>query len=66
LGDGQWNIAALRELLENVLPGDQSFEDYVVDSEFPLIGRRRLLLNARRLVGKFGAPPLILLAMQPG
>ena len=66
MGDGQWNIAALRELLENVLPGDQSFEDYVVDSEFPLIGRRRLLLNARRLVGKFGAPPLILLAMQPG
>ena len=66
LGDGQWNIPALRELLENVLPSDQSFDDYVVDSEFPAIGHRRLLLNARRVVGKLGAPPLILLAMQPG
>ncbi|MBS1226964.1 MAG: SAM-dependent methyltransferase [Proteobacteria bacterium] len=66
LGDGQWNIAALRELLENVLPSDQSFDGYVVDSEFPVIGHRRLLLNARRVVGKLGAPPLILLAMEPG
>ena len=66
LGNGQWDIPALRELLENILPSDQSFEDYAVDSEFPAIGRRRLLLNARRVVGKLGAPRLILLAMQQG
>ena len=66
LGNGQWDIPALRELLEKILPSDQSFEDYAVDSEFPVIGRRRLLLNARRVVGKLGAPRLILLAMQQG
>ena len=66
LGNGQWNIPALRELLEKLLSGAPPFEDYLVDSEFPVIGQRRLLLNARRVVGKLGTPPLILLAMQPG
>ena len=64
LGQGQWNIAALRERLEAILPGGEPFDDLLVDGDFPLIGRCRLRLNARRVVGKVGAPRLILLAMQ--
>jgi two-component system CheB/CheR fusion protein len=64
LGSGQWNIPALRELLETVLPGDKSFENLVMDGDFPALGRRRMRLNARRVVGKLGAAQLILLSMQ--
>ena len=64
LGDGQWNIAALRELLETILPRDQSFEGLVIERDFPLIGHSKMLLNARRLVGDDGEKPLLLLAME--
>lgn len=64
LGSGQWNIPALRELLANVLGNEQSFDNYVVDGDFPGIGRLRLLLNGRRVVGKLGDSRLILLSMQ--
>ena len=49
LGNGQWNIAALRELLENVLPENNAFNDYVVEHEFEDIGHRIMVLNARRV-----------------
>ena len=64
LGNGQWNIPALRELLESILPRDESFDDFVVEHDFPAIGHRKLVLNARRVVGKNGEAPLILLAME--
>jgi two-component system CheB/CheR fusion protein len=64
LGNRQWNIPALRELLETILPRDQTFEGYVVEHDFPVVGLRKLMLNARRIVGKAGEPPLILLAME--
>jgi two-component system CheB/CheR fusion protein len=64
LGNGQWNIPSLRELLENILPQNQSFDDYRVEHDFPCIGRRRMVLNARRIVGKLGTPRLILLAIE--
>lgn len=64
LGNRQWHIPALRELLENILPHNQSFDDFVVEHDFPTIGRRRMLLNARRIVGVTGAIRLILLAME--
>jgi two-component system CheB/CheR fusion protein len=50
--------------LETVLPRDQSFDDFAVEREFPLVGRCRMLLNARRIVGAPGEVPLILLAME--
>ena len=64
LGNGQWNIPALRELLETILPQHQSFEGYVVEHEFQGIGMHRMLLNARRLVDSGGSTQLILFAMQ--
>jgi len=53
LGDGQWDIPALRTLLETILPQKAAFNDYQVEHDFPTIGRRSLLLNARRIP----APP---------
>ncbi len=49
LGNGQWNIPALRQLLEEVLPQKKVFNDYEVIHEFNDLGRRVMLLNARRL-----------------
>jgi two-component system CheB/CheR fusion protein len=63
LGNGQWNIPALRELLENVLPNEQAFKGYVVEHDFPGLGFRRMVLNARRIVTAIGNTELILLAM---
>lgn len=64
LGNRQWDIPKLRELLETVLPRDQSFEGYAVEHDFPSIGQRKMLLNARRIVGGSGDTQLILLAME--
>jgi two-component sensor histidine kinase/PAS domain-containing protein len=49
LGKGQWNIPELRQLLEDILPRKNSFDDYQVDHDFENLGRRVMLLNARRL-----------------
>ncbi len=64
LGSGQWNLADLRNLLENVLPKNQSFQDYEVEAEFPKIGRRIFVLNGRRLEQKKDLPGMILLALE--
>jgi two-component sensor histidine kinase/PAS domain-containing protein len=49
LGNGQWNIAELRTLLERILPEQNSFDDYQIEHAFETIGLRTMLLNARRL-----------------
>jgi two-component system CheB/CheR fusion protein len=63
LRNHQWDIPSLRELLETVLPRDQSFEDYAVEQDGPPIGRAKTLLSARRIVSKAGDTQLILLAI---
>jgi two-component system CheB/CheR fusion protein len=63
LGNGQWNIPALRELLEDILPQHQVMEGFVVDHDFPGLGKRRMVLNARRIKTVQGDTELILLAM---
>jgi two-component sensor histidine kinase len=50
LGDGQWNIPELRELLETIIPKSASVTNYEVRGEFPGLGRRTMLVTARRLV----------------
>ncbi len=64
LGDGQWNIPALRKLLEKILPKNTYFVDYQVDHVFPSIGRKIILLNARRIYTVQNSRPILLLAME--
>jgi len=64
LGNRQWDIPALRELLETVLPRHRSFDAFPVEHEFPAIGRCRMLVSARRVVGTTGETQLILLAIE--
>lgn len=49
LGDGQWNIPALRTQLEEVLPEQKAFANFEVTHDFPGIGPKVMLLNARKL-----------------
>jgi two-component system CheB/CheR fusion protein len=63
LSDGSWRIPKLRVLLEDILPRNSFFNDFEVTHEFPHIGRRTMLLNARRLDLDDGSPPMILLAI---
>ena len=49
LGDRQWNIPELRNLLEKVLPEDKAFSDLVIELELSNIGRRVMILNARKI-----------------
>jgi len=63
LGDKQWNIPALHELLEDILPHSQVVENYELKHDFPVIGQLKLQLNARRIVSDTGLLQLILLSM---
>jgi two-component system CheB/CheR fusion protein len=64
LGDGQWDIPQLRQLLEEILPRNSAFNDFVVEHEFPRIGNKRMLLNARRILHKDNEPKAILLVFE--
>jgi two-component system CheB/CheR fusion protein len=64
LGNSQWNIPALRELLDIILQRDRAVEGYVVEHDFPAIGHHKIKLNARRIVGKASEPSLILLTIE--
>ena len=64
LADGQWDIPALRFLLENIAPQHTVMEGYEVEREFPGIGRRSMLLNAREVVSQSNARKLILLTIE--
>ena len=61
LGNGQWNIPALRHLLENILPENQVLEGYKVEHDFPYLGVHCMTLNAQRIVTAAGNTELILL-----
>ena len=63
LGDGQWNIPKLRVLLEEICFGDKQVEDFEVERDFAGIGRRFLVLNARRIQPETGQP-MILIALE--
>ncbi|NOS87367.1 MAG: PAS domain-containing protein [Methylococcaceae bacterium] len=64
LGNSQWNIPALRELLEIILPRDRAVEGYVFEHDFLGIGHHKICLNARRIVGRTSEPALILLTTE--
>jgi two-component system CheB/CheR fusion protein len=64
LGNKQWNIPQLRQLLEEILPQNTSFNDYKVEHKFPTIGKKIMLLNARQISHSPEQPSMILLAME--
>ncbi|SDF46532.1 PAS domain S-box-containing protein [Mucilaginibacter pineti] len=49
LGNGQWDISALKELLESILPTNNPVEEFEVEHDFPHIGKKLMLLNAHRI-----------------
>ena len=64
LGDGQWDIIELRLLLKDVAPHHTVMEAFEVEQEFPAIGRRTMLLNAREVYNQGNTRKLILLAIE--
>ncbi|RQV99015.1 PAS domain S-box protein [bacterium] len=64
LGNKQWDIPKLRELLETILPQKASFDNYEVKHDFTTIGRRIMLLNARQIQRASGKKRIILLAIE--
>jgi two-component system, chemotaxis family, CheB/CheR fusion protein len=64
LGDGQWNIPALRELLERVLPAHSTFRNFEVTHEFEKVGRKVMLLNASEIFDPNAQARTILLAIE--
>ena len=64
LGNHQWNIPKLKELLETILPEKTTFENYEVEHDFSEIGKRIMLLNARQIERDSGKEMIILLAIE--
>ena len=64
LGDSQWDIPGLRALLEKIAPDHAALEEYEVEHEFPEIGRRIMLLNARNVFYGGNNHSTILLAFE--
>jgi two-component sensor histidine kinase len=64
LGGGQWNIPALRTLLEKILPEHTVMEGFEVDGDFPRIGHRTMLLNSRKVFYEGHSSTTLLLAFE--
>lgn len=63
LGDGQWKIPQLLQLLGEVLTQDAVFDDFEVEHNFQQLGHKTMLLNARRILVQGSQPEMILLAI---
>ncbi|QJX01190.1 hybrid sensor histidine kinase/response regulator [Frigoriglobus tundricola] len=64
LGNGQWDIPRLRALLAQILSNSHPVEDFEVEHDFPALGRRSMLLNARRFPPGGDDADLVLLAIE--
>ncbi len=69
LGNGQWNIPKLRKLIEDILPKNSFFKGFEVSHDFPSIGQKTMILNARQIHIKKEStteiqPAIILLAIE--
>ncbi|MBF8275101.1 MAG: methyltransferase/methylesterase, CheR/CheB with sensor [Candidatus Brocadiaceae bacterium] len=64
LGNRQWDIPALRRLLEDILPKNNQINDYKIEHDFPEIGRRVMLLNAQQIIREGAGIQMILLAIE--
>lgn len=64
LGNKQWDIPALRKLIEEIIPKDHVIEGFAVEHDFPKVGHKTMRLNARRMIRKKTGDELILLAIE--
>ena len=64
LGNRQWSIPKLRQLLEEILPKTTSFDNFEIEHDFPHIGKRFMLLNARRIYLLANHTKLILITIK--
>jgi chemotaxis protein methyltransferase CheR len=64
LGDGQWDIPGLRLLLERIVPEHGVMDDYEVEHQFPEIGLRTMLLNARKVFYEGNSHTTLLLGIE--
>jgi chemotaxis protein methyltransferase CheR len=64
LGDGQWDIPGLRLLLEKIVPEHGVMDDYEVEHQFPEIGMRTMLLNARKVFYEGNSHTTLLLGIE--
>jgi PAS domain S-box-containing protein len=64
LGNRQWDIPKLRELLEEILPKTTSFDNFEIQHNFPHIGKKIMLLNARRIYLQKNKTKLILITIK--
>ena len=64
LGNGQWDIPKLHTMLNDIISKGYKFEDFHVEHKFPSIGRKIMLLNARRLIQNDTSPQMILLCIE--
>jgi two-component system CheB/CheR fusion protein len=64
VNDGEWNNPKLRTLLEEILPHNGRCEEFVLENNFPKLGRRRIVLSASRLPCDEGKTQLILLSIE--
>jgi two-component system CheB/CheR fusion protein len=64
LGNRQWDVPELRTLLEQIVPENTKFEGFRVSHEFPHIGKRTFLLNARQTTLKGESTGRILLVFE--
>ena len=64
LGDGQWDIPELHALLEKIIPEKGVMDDDAFANEFPGIGQRTMLLNARQVFYETDKRTNILLGLE--
>ncbi len=64
LGNRRWDMPEIRRFLGTAYQGDGVLKDYVLSCNFPEIGARTMLLNAKRIMQPGGRPGLVLLAME--
>jgi chemotaxis protein methyltransferase CheR len=64
LGDGQWDIPALRLLIETIIPEHAAIDSFEVEHDFLHLGRRTMLLNARLVRYEYQSSPSILIAFK--
>src|SRR5207248_4412135 len=64
LGNGQWNIASLRERLGKIVPDHATIEGFEVEHDFPTLGQRTMLLNARKVFYEGNGSTSLLVAIE--